>query len=149
MEINEIKNNKKAQKEAINIIGDNKLPNKYLLVVSNHFLVNTKRGYLEDINEIKKDFKSKSKTIGFFKTFNDALKYIENFIYIEEAPKEENINSVYIEDRFSGLRYEEGIEAYKKEKDILNKNCFKYEYYTREDTKITRDIMGKKGVQFV
>jgi len=126
------------------MIGDGKLPNLYWVLWSNDFYI-CENG-LCDWASGKIKIKPKGGSAGPFKTFKEALNYIERNIFISPEPTEEGPNSVFVEDRITGQIWEQSIYAYKK--DTLMGPAYNFEIETVDDTKFTREYLEKKGLEF-
>ncbi len=131
-----------------NKIGDGKSPNMYWVSWGNDFYI-CKNGQCDWASDTQK-FKSTGKTNPKgFKTFKEALQYIDNNVFISDVPKTDTINNITIEDRHSGQVWEQTIHAYqKKTEGIMSGTGWKFEIETHQDTGFTKDEMEKRGEEF-
>jgi hypothetical protein len=129
-------------------IGDGKSPNRYWVTWTNDFMI-CKKGHCDWASQSKK-FKVKGETIKKpFNTYQEAIDYIENNLIVSDVPKEDNINTVQIEDRISGQVYEQGIVAYpKREEGILQNKGWVFEIETHPEINFTKKEMERRGEQF-
>lgn len=108
-------------------IGDGKLPNKYWVFQYDQKYQN-KNGCLEIIKE---DMATKDALLGEFKTFEDALKCVDNKAYLP---------NVVIEDRLSGQIFEQMC--------IVCPCCKKEEWVSHKDISFTQKRMAELGQVF-
>lgn len=125
-------------------IGDDKLPNKYWVSVSNDFFI-CKNGVCDWASE-SLNFKPKGKTLKMFDTFIEALQYIDNNVFLSDVPKEDTDNFINIDDRISGEIWHSGIYVYDSSQGLIKSK--KIEYETYRDTRFTEDEMRKRGYEF-
>ena len=126
-------------------IGDGKLPNAYWVSASNNFYI-CENGTCNWADE-KLKFKVTGKTIAKFKTFAEALNYIDSHSTVSEEPTEDKYNSYFIEDRLSGQIFEQAVYAYPKTKGML-KGGYRTEVENHTETAFTEKKMAEKGYQF-
>lgn len=116
---------KKSYKE---LIGDGKLPNKYWVF---QYDQKYKRVNNEDnsisLEIIKEDMETKNSLIGEYKTYQEALKAVDDKAYLP---------NVVIEDRISGQVFEQIC--------IACSECGKEEWEPRHDISFTKKTLGDK-----
>lgn len=127
-------------------IGDGKLPNKYVVIGTDDFLVFNK-GQGDWASE-KLGFKSsttlKPKT---FNKYKDAIAYAnQKAESMSDVPERKQTNWITVEDRLSGEVATIGINAYKSKNGLLNTT--KTEVETIENVGFTKKKMEEKGVKF-
>lgn len=115
--------------DAVNCVGDGKLPNKYWVTSSNDYSIREGNTLL-NASEFK-GFEATATTQGPFDTYGEALAVV----------KKADANSVYIEDRLSGeLLHIARVECC---------NCEHVDYSRIEDTDFTEKTLKKAGLKFV
>lgn len=130
------------QESARKQIGDNKLPNKYWVSVSNDYgYYDSENNVVEWAGDFIKGFKSTGGTVAVFKTYAEAKKYIaENFQLGMLDPVHGAINRIAIEDRLSG-------EVYEESRTFNPITCHVSED-AREHVTFTKKTMEARGVKF-
>jgi len=144
-----------AEKLARKIVGDGKLPNKYFVVVSNHWLIVKKRGKYtftvgsDELFEGK--YKGESETFGPYDTYKEAWDKLNEEMIGFVPPTENGYCSGYIDDRISGeIASCECVQFTKKfRNDIFKIKIPLFEFETRQDYQFTKDEMEKRGKVFV
>jgi len=105
---------------ASNIIGDGKIPNKYIVCQSNDVYE-----CVDNCLEWKENKNPESETVGIYDTYIEALEAIEDECYMSNRT---------IEDRLSG----ELFSSY----EIVCPTCGNTKYETREDIGFTEQKLG-------
>ena len=108
-------------------IGDGKTPNKYWVFQYDQKFEN-KEG---EIQLIKEDTETKDSLLGEFKTFEEALRCVDDKAYLP---------NVVIEDRLSGQVFEQMC--------IVCPCCGKEEWESHKDIKYTQKRLDELGIAF-
>lgn len=126
---------------AKNMVGDGNTPNMYFVSISNdyYFWNNDLYGFDWASDHIK-DYKANGSTIEHFNTFNEALEYIENNLYLGMTHSDMVVNHISIEDRISGeiwymSKYFDPIMAREWDETI-------------QDTKFTEEKLKELDIEF-
>ena len=118
-------------------IGDNRLPNRYWVSISNDYYY-LNEDYWEWIDTLSL-FKSDGKTIARFNTFKEAMGLVGDLPFGEKY-EDIQINHISIEDRISGQVYEKTNNFDPLSCSIHTTEC--------DDTQFTKDTMEKRGKVF-
>ena len=140
-----------AQKAARKYIGDGKLPNKYFVVISNHWTVIVGKGKDatgESSSQVYSGlYKEQFETFGPFKTYKEAYAVLNEQIIDFVEPSEDGFCSGYIEDRISGeVASYECLQWTKERRGIFKVPSFNFEL--REDYGFTKKTIEAAGKVF-
>lgn len=113
-------------------IGDGKFPNKYWVFQYDVKFKRVKNEEFTEIVPINEVFETSNSLIGECKTFQEALKLVDNKAYLPY---------VVIEDRLTGQVFEQQC--------IVCQECNKEEYNNFKDIGFTKQKMEEKGYYFI
>ena len=152
----------KAQASARNMVGDNKLPNKYWVSACCEWLTNKpNRDDKENANcyegssEAYSDLsEGKSEIHGGFPTFAEAMEKFNELMEQCHSPEDdikgEEYHMVTMEDRLSGTIYEYSWRETWKMKEYRGEQILAVSFHdeTTDDTRYTREEMERRGATF-
>ena len=108
------------------LIGDGKLPNKYWVFQHDEKFKRVKKDGFVELEGIEEDKETKNSLIWEFKTYQEALKAIDEKAYLPH---------IVIEDRLSGQVFESLV--------IVCQECGHEKYEQYEDIKFTKEKLGE------
>ena len=147
-----------AVKTAREIVGDDKLPNKYWVSISDQWLTNKANKANKESNhydwsgDVYKDLPEAYEIYGPFDTFEQATEKFDELQNECDSPEnvDSKFHSVQIEDRLTGTLYEGTWRETLYEKKYRGEKLrmVSFEWEVTDDTSFTRREMERRGATF-
>ena len=127
--------------KARNMVGDEKLPNRFFVSISNDY-GQTKDGCIDWIGDLIKDFKSFGGTVEMYNDYEEAKEAARGYFGAKQTDGEGNlfhVNRATVEDRLSGQVFEISKVLNPETAEMWTDECEDYYRFTQ-----WRNERGKK-----